>query len=63
MLGIHPYRTKMTLPNPNDYSDGVAFFRDMHKLVLRSCADLDTLLADAEARGVFKSFATMLLVG
>lgn len=48
----------MTLPDPNNYSDGIAFFRDMHKLVRQSCAELETLLADAETSGVFKSFAT-----
>ena len=48
----------MILPDPNNYSDGMAFFRDVHKLVLHSCAELERLLADAEVHGVFKSFAT-----
>ncbi|MDP4199285.1 MAG: hemerythrin domain-containing protein [Bacteroidota bacterium] len=48
----------MILLDPNNYSDGVAFFRDMHKQVLHSCVELETLLKDAETRGVFKSFAT-----
>src|SRR3954464_3136710 len=47
----------MILPDPNNFSDGVAFFREMHKVVLKSCADLDGLMDDAEKQGVFKSFA------
>ncbi len=47
----------MTLPDPAQYLDGVQFFRDMHKVVLHNCALLETLLSDAEANGVFASFA------
>ena len=47
----------MTLPDPSDYTDGMQFFRDTHKLVLRMCADLEPLLIDAEQNGVFPSFA------
>jgi hemerythrin-like domain-containing protein len=47
----------MIIPDPAKYQDGVAFFRDMHKLVLHNCAQLELLLTDAEREGVFKSFA------
>jgi hypothetical protein len=51
------FRPTVTLPDPAKYLDGVQFFRDTHKLVLRACADLEDLLKDAETRGVFASFA------
>jgi len=45
------------IPDLSKYLDGIQFFRDTHKLVLRNCADLEQLLRDAETRGVFASFA------
>jgi hemerythrin-like domain-containing protein len=47
----------MIIPDPATYQDGVAYFRDMHKLILHNCAELDLLLNDAEREGVFQSFA------
>lgn len=46
----------MTLPDPQNYSNGVRFFHDSHKVVLQACALLDELLSDAEKQGVFQSF-------
>lgn len=48
----------MTLPDPKNYSDAVAFFHDMHKIVLHSAAELERMLKDAEQNGVFKSFSS-----
>jgi hemerythrin-like domain-containing protein len=48
----------MNLPDPQKYKDGVQYFRDTHKIILHACAELETLLADAESRGVFQSFAS-----
>lgn len=48
----------MNLPDPNGYTDGVQFFRDTHTVVLHQCAELSRLLDDAEAHGVFQSFAS-----
>jgi hemerythrin-like domain-containing protein len=48
----------MTLPDPKHYRDAVLFFHDMHKVVLHNAAELERLLADAEASGVFQSFAS-----
>ncbi len=48
----------VNLPDPKDYTDGVQFFFDTHKVVLHNCAELSKLLDDAEAHGVFQSFAT-----
>jgi hemerythrin-like domain-containing protein len=45
------------IPDLSKYQDGIQFFRDTHKLVLRTCAELEQLLNDAESRGVFASFA------
>ena len=47
----------MDLPEPQNYTDGVAFFHDIHKVVLHTCAVLDGLLDDAAKEGVFPSFA------
>ena len=47
----------MTLPEPSQYTDGVLFFHDMHKVVLHECAELEALLSDAEKNGVFASFS------
>ena len=47
----------MNTPDPVDYQDGIAYFRDMHKLVLHNCLQLEELLDDAEKEGVFQSFA------
>jgi hemerythrin-like domain-containing protein len=48
----------MNLPDPRSYQDGVRYFHDVHKIILEHCAELETLLADAESQGVFQSFAT-----
>ena len=48
----------MNLPDPKAYTDGVKFFLDCHKVVLHNCAELSDLLDDAEARGVYQSFAS-----
>ncbi len=48
----------MNLPDPRSYQDGVRYFHDVHKIILQQCAELETLLADAESEGVFQSFAT-----
>ena len=48
----------MNFPDPQQYQDGVLFLRDTHKIVLYECAELEQLLADAQTRGVFQSFAT-----
>ncbi len=47
----------MNLPDPKEYTDGLQFFRDTHKLILHNCAELERLLADAQKNGVFASFA------
>ncbi len=47
----------MNLPDPENYQDGVQYFHDTHKIILLACAELERLLADAESRGVFQSFA------
>ena len=47
----------MNLPDPKDYTNGLQFFVDCHKVVLHNCAELSRVLDDAEARGVFRSFA------
>jgi len=47
----------MITPDSKDYQDGVQFLREMHKVVLHNCAELEKLLTDAESRGVFASFA------
>lgn len=48
----------MNLPDPQQYQDGVLFLRDTHNIILYECAELEQLLADAQTRGVFQSFAT-----
>jgi hemerythrin-like domain-containing protein len=48
----------VNLPDPKDYTDGVKFFRDTHIVVLHNCAELSRMLDDAEAKGVFQSFAS-----
>jgi len=48
----------VNLPDPKDYTDGVKFFRDTHVVVLHNCAELSRMLDDAEAHGVFQSFAS-----
>ncbi len=50
----------MNLPDSQNYENGVQYFRDSHKMILEECAALEQLLADAESRGVFQSFATRL---
>ncbi len=47
----------MNLPEPSNYTDGVQYFRDSHKVVLHFCAELELLLTDAKTSGVFASFA------
>lgn len=62
MPGIYSRRkmvqTVVNLPDPKDYTDGVKFFRDTHIVVLHNCAELNRMLDDAEALGVFQSFAS-----
>jgi hypothetical protein len=48
----------MNLPDPQKYQDGVLYFHDAHKIILHECAELESLLADADSRGVFQSFAS-----
>jgi hemerythrin-like domain-containing protein len=48
----------VNLPDPKDYTDGLQFFRDTHNVVLHNCAELSRMLDDAEALGVFQSFAS-----
>ncbi len=48
----------MNLPDPKNYTDGIQFFRDTHKVVLHHCSELSRMLDDAEAHGVFQSFAS-----
>ncbi len=48
----------MNLPDPKDYTNGLQFFIDCHKVVLHECAELSNMLDDAEAHGVFQSFAS-----
>jgi hemerythrin-like domain-containing protein len=47
----------MNLPDPQHYQDGILFFHDTHKIILHECGELEELLADAQTRGVFQSFA------
>src|ERR1017187_1396504 len=47
----------MISPDPQHYTDCLKFLRDMHKVILHNCGELETLLADAEKEGVFASFA------
>ena len=62
MPGIDSWRNMVlqivNLPDPKDYTDGVLFFHDVHKIVLHNCAELNNLLDDANAHGVFQSFAS-----
>jgi hemerythrin-like domain-containing protein len=52
------FYSNMNLPDPQSYQDGVLYFHDTHKIILHECAELESLLADAESQGVFQSFAT-----
>ena len=53
----HTVNDIMNIPDPATYQDGVAYFRDMHKLILHNCHELEELLNDAAREGVFQSFA------
>lgn len=47
----------MTLPDPANFTDPIAFLRAIHAVVLRNSMELERLATDAATEGVFKSFA------
>lgn len=47
---------KLQLPDPNNYTDPIRYFRDSHKVIAIAVAEMDALIAEAEKTGMTKYF-------